>query len=375
MSRLRELAAGLRAELAGFEADRWSGADCVAIAEELARVEKACAVARVRASERALACNARDLEWVARSSGSTPSAARAALATVKAADVCSATNEALTAGSLSLAQAAEIVAAEAAVPGSEGALLEVAATKGIAGLRPRRGGSCWVRSIGTSCTAGRSRRARCATGSMVRGWSRASSVCHPRSGCRSSTVSTPRPIGCTGARRKEGSTEAREAHAADALLLLAKGGGKGRAGRADVVYVCDLRAAARGHTHGDEVCHVVGGGPVPVEVVRAAAVDAFVKVVVRDGTKVDTIVHYGRHIPAVLRTVLELGDPERLDGAVCVEDGCDRRHDLEWDHDDPVANDGATSYENLNPRCTPDHWAKTERDRQAGKLGAGRAPP
>ena len=135
MSRLRELAAGLRAELAGFEADRWSGADCVAIAEELARVEKACAVARVRASERALACNARDLEWVARSSGSTPSAARAALATVKAADVCSATNEALTAGSLSLAQAAEIVAAEAAVPGSEGALLEVAATKGMAGLR------------------------------------------------------------------------------------------------------------------------------------------------------------------------------------------------------------------------------------------------
>ena len=86
----------------------------------------------------------------------------------------------------------------------------------------------------------------------------------------------------------------------------------------------------------------------PVDVVRAAAVDAFVKVVVRDGTKVDTIVHYGRHIPAVLRTVLELGDPERLDGAVCVEAGCDRRHDLEWDHDDPVANDGVTSYENLN---------------------------
>jgi hypothetical protein len=156
---------------------------------------------------------------------------------------------------------------------------------------------------------------------------------------------------------------------------MTKGGGRGRAGRADVVYVCDLRAAARGHTHGDELCHVIGGGPVPVDVVRAAAVDAFVKVVVRDGTKVDTIVHYGRHIPALLRTVLELGDPERLDGAVCVEAGCDRRHDLEWDHDDPVANHGVTSYENLNARCKPDHWAKTERDRKAGKLGAGRAPP
>ena len=120
---------------------------------------------------------------------------------------------------------------------------------------------------------------------------------------------------------------------------------------------------------------MVGGGPVPVSVVRAAAVDAFVKVVVRDGTKVDTIVHYGRHIPALLRTVLELGDPERLDGAVCVEDGCDRRHDLEWDHDDPVANDGVTSYENLQARCKPDHWAKTERDRKAGKLGGGACAP
>jgi hypothetical protein len=175
--------------------------------------------------------------------------------------------------------------------------------------------------------------------------------------------------------RRAGGGEAREAHAADALVTLAKGGGKGRSGRPDVVYVCDLRAAARGHTHDDEVCHVIGGGPVPVEVVRAAAVDAFVKVVVRDGTKIDSIVHYGRHIPALLRTVLELGDPARLDGAVCVEDACDRRHDQEWDHDDPVANDGVTSYENMKARCRPHHWAKTERDRVAGKLRGKRAPP
>ena len=107
-----------------------------------------------------------------------------------------------------------------------------------------------------------------------------------------------------------------------------------------------------------------------------AAVDAFVKVVVRDGTKLDSVVHFGRHIPAVLRTALELGDPERLDGLVCVEEGCDRRHDLELDHVDPLANDGPTNYENLQPRCKPHHWAKTERDRKAGKLGAaGRAPP
>jgi len=167
----------------------------------------------------------------------------------------------------------------------------------------------------------------------------------------------------------------REVHAADAFVRMVAGPGARTVGRVDVVYVCDLSAAARGHTHGDELCHVVGGGPVPVSVVREAAVGAFVKVAVRDGRKLDTIVHYGRNIPAELRTALELGDPDRLDGAVCIEDGCDRRYGLEWDHDDPVANGGATSYANLKPRCKPDHRAKTERDRTAGLTGGSRAPP
>ena len=373
MSRLRELVAGLRAELARFEADRWSGGDCAVIAEDLARVEKACAVARVRAAERAIACNAGDVEWVARSSGSTPSAARAALAVAKAAAACPATNEALTAGAMSLAQAEHIVRAEAAVPGSEGALLKVAEIQGMAGLREESRrvvlGSVDREELHRRQWAARSVRHWVDGEGMVAGQFRLP----PEVGVPFVNRLNRETDRLHRAARKAGNTEARETHAADALLRLVKGGGKGRASRADAVYVCDLRAAARGHTDGDELCHVLGGGPVPVDVVRRAAVDAFVKVVVRDGTKVDAIVHYGRHIPALLRTVLELGDPERLDGAVCVEDGCDRRHDLEWDHDEPVANDGPTSYENLKARCRPDHWAKTERDRKAGKLGGGRA--
>jgi hypothetical protein len=48
------------------------------------------------------------------------------------------------------------------------------------------------------------------------------------------------------------------------------------------------------------------------------------------------------------------------------------------DHDDPVANGGVTSYENIKLRCKPDHWAKTERDRRAGLLhgrAEERGPP
>jgi hypothetical protein len=176
--------------------------------------------------------------------------------------------------------------------------------------------------------------------------------------------------------RRAGGTDGRDAYAADAFVAMTSGEGK-PGSRADVVYVCDLNAAARGHTHADELCHVIGAGPVPVRVVREAAVGAFVKVAVRDGTRVDTIVHYGRKIPTELRTALELGDPERLDGAVCSEEGCDRRHGLEWDHDDPFVHGGATSYENLRAKCGPDHWAKTERTRKAGRLrpDAERGPP
>jgi hypothetical protein len=45
-----------------------------------------------------------------------------------------------------------------------------------------------------------------------------------------------------------------------------------------------------------------------------------------------------------------------------------RRHHLQRDHIDPVANGGETSYANNQPLCPPDHRIKTERDRKAGLL-------
>jgi hypothetical protein len=373
VARLRVVAAELRVAASEFEADRWSGVECAAIAEELARAEKACAAARVRASARAVACNAGNVEWVARTSGSTPAAARAELSTVTAAAAeCPATGEALAAGEVSLAQAREIVAAEAAVPGSETELLEVAATSGMAGLRAeaRR---VVLGSIDRDELHAEQRRVRSVQHwvdeiGMIAGRFRL----RPEVGVPFVNRLDAETDRVQRAARRDGNTEARDAHAADAFVTMTSGNGKGKSTRADVVFVCDVAAAVRGHTHGDELCHVIGGGPVPVSVVREAAVSAFVKVAVRDGTKLDTIVHYGRKIPAELRTALELGDPERLDGAVCSEDGCDRRHHLEMDHDDPVAHGGVTSYENIKLRCKPDHWAKTERDRKAGLLD-GRA--
>jgi hypothetical protein len=174
--------------------------------------------------------------------------------------------------------------------------------------------------------------------------------------------------------RRGRKAESRDAVAADAFVTMMCGDGKGKSHRSDVVFVCSLDAYRRGKTRGAELCHVIGAGPVPVDAVRAAvANDAFVKAVVCDGVRIDTVKHFGRRMSAELRTALELGDPARLEGAVCSEDGCDRRYGLELDHVDPVANGGASSYENLKFKCGPDHWAKTERDRRAGLLG-GKPP-
>ncbi|MGD0810927.1 MAG: HNH endonuclease signature motif containing protein, partial [Acidimicrobiales bacterium] len=41
----------------------------------------------------------------------------------------------------------------------------------------------------------------------------------------------------------------------------------------------------------------------------------------------------------------------------------------EYDHINPVANNGETSLSNVRALCWQDHKAKTERDRQAGLLG------
>lgn len=112
----------------------------------------------------------------------------------------------------------------------------------------------------------------------------------------------------------------------------------------------------------------------PVTVARDLAEDAFVKAVTHDGVRIDTVAHLGRHTPAELRTALELGDLPGFEGTSCTEAGCGRRHGLEWDHVDPLANGGQTSFDNLVPRCWPHHRAKTERDREAGLLTGTRAP-
>jgi len=374
---LLESAWALRAMLCEFDPALVSGDDAVAVVEALAATEKACAAARARAALRAAACGghqrqgfAEACDWLARTSGTSVGQARAAMASASAADACPATTAAMAAGELSLAQAEVIIRTAGDCPGSEAEMLALAARCGLSALhdegRRRR-----LAAVERDDLHRRQQRAR-----ELRHWRddtgmvRLAGALPPEVGVPLVNRLDAETDRVRRAARAEGSTEARPAHAADALVsLLGSGPGPRRGPSADLVVVCDLGAYRRGHTHPGEACHIVGGGPVPVAVARQLGDDAFLKAVLHDGARIETVAHLGRHIPAELRTALELGPPPHLDGRRCVEEGCDRRYGLEFDHVDPVANGGPTSFDNLQPRCWPHHRAKTERDRAAGLLG------
>jgi hypothetical protein len=367
------LADELRVSLAGLEPGVLSPRECAGAAERLAATRKACEMAEARLVARAAGSGIhRELgfadagDWLATVRGSTTGEARRVLETVSTVAASPETRDALVAGEVSLAQAHVIVATEAEVPGSEGELVALA----------RQG------SLGVVRDRARKRRVEALTPEELYATQRARRECtHWRDelGMVCGRFALTPDVGVpfvnrldadTDRARREahraGGDESRAAYAADALVRLVAGSGKGRSHRADVVYVYDVTG---------QVAHIVGGGPVPVAVVRAVAADAFVKVVFHDGVEITKVAHLGRHIAAELRTALELGPPPDFDGVTCAEPGCDRRYGLEWDHVDPVAHGGITSRENLKPLCWPHHRDKTERDRAAGLLGDGRAPP
>ncbi len=364
--------------LRAFEPGEYSGEDCARLVTKFARAEKALAAARVRAATRAAECNehrkegfADPSEWLSRHTGTTAREARGQLDTMKRLALCPATRDAVAAGELSLGQADEIARTEAEVPGSETELLPLAKRSGLSKVRDEA----------------RKKRAQAIPAEELHDRQRAArSVRHWRDelGMIASTFRLTPEVGVPfvnrlereaqrlrrAAQQRGDHVEGFEAYAADAFADMIQGSAgptKSKRRDVDAVIVCDLRAYRRGHAHDGEQRHLVGGGRIPVWLAREMAKDAFLKAVLHDGVSIHTVKHFGRHIPAELRTALELGELPDLDGVVCSEEGCDRRYGLEWDHDNPVANGGETSYENLRPKCEPHHWHKTEHDRRAGR--------
>ena len=181
------------------------------------------------------------------------------------------------------------------------------------------------------------------------------------------------------AARKSGDHERPEAYAADALMALCEqvsnadsgsklGANTKKVGRTNAVINIrvDIDALKRGHTEHGEVCEIAGVGPIPVATATEYLGEAFLKLLVMDGTDIRTIAHMGRAIPAKLRTGLEERD------RVCQVPTCDMTIGLEIDHIKPFAEGGPTTFENLVRLCKRHHLQKTHDGFRLVKLAVGR---
>jgi hypothetical protein len=388
-----------RTRVASFEPERYESADCAALAEELAALENSCSVAAVRAAKRAASCgehhargHADEHDWLAKLSGTTSAAARDALRTIESLDDCPETRDALLCGDVSLPQASEIVRAEREVPGSEHELLETARTHSLGAVREQ------ARKRRLDAIEPEQRRARQHAAREVKHWTDDLGMVagtfriEPVAGAQFVKHLERATDRHWRAAHRDGRNESRAALAADAFVELfgadrdheasddvSDGASPNQTPRrrkpstnADVVIVQSAESMRRGYPRPGERCHVVGGGPIaPSEVEELIAAGAFVKAVLHNGKQVTHVAHYGRNLTAEMRTALGLGPPPDFDGLRCSEDGCERRLGLEIDHLDPVANGGPTSLENLNPKCSIHHEAKTRRDRAAGLFDQG----
>jgi hypothetical protein len=177
-------------------------------------------------------------------------------------------------------------------------------------------------------------------------------------------------------RRRSGPHEAHEAYAADAFAnLLRRGEVKGKPANGPakgpnttVHIVIDHPALVRGQALEGEKCEIPGVGPVNVAWVREMLGEAFVTAVIKKGRDITTVAHFGRHIPAHLRTAMIVG------GRECVIVGCHARGYLEMDHCEvDYAKGGPAAWWNLGYGCAVHHRRKTQgwklgpRDPKSGK--------
>jgi hypothetical protein len=277
------------------------------------------------------------------------------------------TKDALLSGDISMAQAAEIAQAEHDHPGAERELLPETRKSDLARTKQN------TRDYKQAHTPVEELHAEQMAARHFRHWrDRLGMVCFegslpPQAGLP--FMARLEQAALTLRRASRAAAEPRQAfpqYLADALAQLTGPEAKVSA-RTELIIVCDLDAWRRGFALPGENCHIIGGGPIPVELARELAKDAFLKAVLYKGVAIHTVAHFGRHYPAHLQTALDIGAPPDFQGRICT--GCGRRYALQTDHIDPVAHHGPTKYDNLQSLCWDCHARKTEEDRKAGLLG------
>ncbi|MFA5891743.1 MAG: DUF222 domain-containing protein [Actinomycetota bacterium] len=369
--RIEDVIGALRAAVSALRPREMSGLDAERVVEVFAEGERLCQAGRTLASERVLRTGTwrrlgyrTPATWMASRTQTTLSHAITAVQTAHRLHELPATREAFATGKLSESQTAEIAAAAEADPGAESALLTFAASQTVAELREQ------CRGVRAAAESDENAAERIRRGRFLRHWSdpdgaiRMDARLAPDDGAQVVAVIRARADQLMREARRSGQRESVDAHAADALVGLACG----TPGPKAVVHVhVDADALARGRTDAGETCSIPGVGPIPVAAARRLAAEGVVKALATDGADVQAVAHFGRGIPARVRTALEARDQ------TCVVPGCDVRSGLEIDHVIPLARGGPTSLDNLARLCRYHHAQKTHHGWRLGGPPGARA--
>jgi hypothetical protein len=157
----------------------------------------------------------------------------------------------------------------------------------------------------------------------------------------------------------EGRREPREAYVFDALVMLAEQDPvvEGTTNRSPkprnmALLHVPFEALVRGAIEGEEMCEIVGAGPVPIRTARDLLGESILKLVITKGVDVVNVVHLGRGPTAAQRIALLWTSPK------CSNVECSRMM-VEVDHNEPWADKQETVLGNLDPLCRHEHDLKT----------------
>jgi hypothetical protein len=360
LTKLADAVRAVRDLVASLEIDHMAADDVAQLVDQFAELERLAAAGRTLAGRRVERSKvwreegySTPARWMAAKAQTTIAAAITTIETGRRLEDLPEVRRAVQSGELSAVQAAEISAAASADPAAERSLLETARTATVARLRDR------CREVIAAADQDVDADERIHRSRYLRSWSDADGAF--RLDARLTSDAGARLIATVRARarvlheqaRRAGSKENSEAYAADGLVSLADDGTPGP--RAVVHVHVDKTAWNRGRVERAERCFIPGVGPIPVAAARRLARDGIVKAVLADEADIRAVAHFGRTIPAKIRTALEARD------VTCRVPGCDEREALEIDHILPLSEGGETTLSNLARLCRWHHSLKTHR--------------
>lgn len=367
------LLASLRAKVRGLDVDALSPGDAVVLVDWFAEVERLGAAGKALAAKRAAEGNQwrasgerTAADWLAKRTGSTVGEARAALDTAARLPAAPGTDAAFRSGALSVKQAEAVSAGAEADPSAESRLLQLAGCRPLKMLQDEA-----ARARAAAETDQRARHERIRRERFWRRWTDADGArcgmyrLTPEDAAVLETRAQPFIVARIDEARRTGQWEPSDALAADGLVAMAAASGveaspaRGARGRKrlrnrrELIGIVNLESLHRGRVESGETCEIAGVGPVPVDVVREVFGDALLRIVIRDGKDIRTVVHTGRTASALQETAVLVRS-----GGWCERPACDLPIS-EIDHKTGFPETGPVALGELLGLCGHDHDLKS----------------